>query len=180
MSREAVRYRVEVGGRSFEVAVDADTGAVTVDGEPFDGDLEAVGDADYSALVDGRSINLTVEPAGAEGAFVVVAGPHAHEVRVRDLRELARASTSARRGGIASGGLVQASMPGIVTQILVAGGDTVEVGQPLLILEAMKMENEIAAGAAGRVTEVHVTVGQSVSKGDKLVAVEPVEDKSAG
>jgi len=177
MSRETVRYQVEIAGRSLEVAIEGTT--VTVDGEPFDGDITAVGDADYSALTGRRSVNLTLEPTAEEGGFVVGDGTRAHEVRVRDLRELARAAASARRGDPGGGGLVRASMPGIVTQVLVTGGDEVEAGQPLLILEAMKMENEIAAGAEGRVTEVHVAVVQSVSKGDKLVAVEPRKGASA-
>ena len=97
-------------------------------------------------------------------------------MRVQDEREARRSASSARRGSAGDGGLVQASMPGIVTQILVAAGDPVEEDQPLLILEAMKMENEICAAVPGRVSEVHVAVGQPVAKGDLLVVIEPVED----
>jgi len=70
-------------------------------------------------------------------------------------------------------------MPGIVTQILVAAGDPVEEDQPLLILEAMKMENEICAESPGTIAVVHVEMGQSVSKGDKLVAIEAAADAEA-
>ena len=173
MSRETARYQVEIGGSCFEVAIDG--AKVTVDGEPFDGDVAAVGDSDYSALYERRSLNLTIEPTGELGGFEVGDGTRAHEVRVRDLRELARAAASGRQEARGGDGLVRASMPGIVTQLLVAGGEAVEIGQPLLILEAMKMENEIAAGTAGLVSAVHVAVGQSVTKGDKLIEVEPAK-----
>ena len=65
-------------------------------------------------------------------------------------------------------------MPGVVVSLLVAEGDAVEEGQPLLVLEAMKMQNEIAAPAAGSVRLIHVQEGEAVSAGAKLVELKPV------
>ena len=63
-------------------------------------------------------------------------------------------------------------MPGVVVSLLVTEGDVVEEGQPLLVLEAMKMQNEIAAPAAGAVRLIHVDEGEAVSAGAKLVEIE--------
>jgi pyruvate carboxylase subunit B len=63
-------------------------------------------------------------------------------------------------------------MPGIVVQLLVQPGDAVEKGQPLLVLEAMKMQNEIAAPSDGSVKAVHVAEKQAVGSGEKLVTLE--------
>ncbi|EPN9407479.1 acetyl-CoA carboxylase biotin carboxyl carrier protein subunit [Enterococcus faecalis] len=64
-----------------------------------------------------------------------------------------------------------APMPGTVLKVLVNVGDTVSENQPLLILEAMKMENEIVAGKAGTVTGIHVTQGQIVNPGEPLITI---------
>jgi biotin carboxyl carrier protein len=68
--------------------------------------------------------------------------------------------------------VVESAMPGVVVELLVAVGDEVEKGQSLLILEAMKMQNEIAAPAAARVTAIHVEQGVAVGSGQKLVTLE--------
>jgi len=68
--------------------------------------------------------------------------------------------------------VVLSMMPGIVREVMVAPGDEVTAGQPLLILEAMKMENEIRAALPGVVKTVHAEANQTVSKGDALVTLE--------
>ena len=67
-------------------------------------------------------------------------------------------------------------MPGVVVELLVQVGDAVEAGQPLLILEAMKMQNEIGADVAGVVSALHVDQGQAVDGGAKLVTIEVPEE----
>lgn len=79
-----------------------------------------------------------------------------------------------RRGGMAGGpgaGSLEAAMPGLVLDVLVAEGDEVTQGQPLLLLSAMKMELRIAAPAAGRVVKVHCQAGQVVERGQVLVEI---------
>ncbi|MGB9752081.1 MAG: acetyl-CoA carboxylase biotin carboxyl carrier protein subunit [Roseiflexus castenholzii] len=88
-----------------------------------------------------------------------------HQIEVRDLE-----ATVARP---ASGdGRIKAPIPGLITRVLVSPGEAVELGQPLLVLEAMKMENEIRAPRAGRVTQIHVAPGQSVTLGVVVAEVE--------
>ena len=62
-------------------------------------------------------------------------------------------------------------MPGVVVKLMVAEGDSVEAGDPLLILEAMKMQNEIEAPASGQVTRIHVAEGEAVASGAPLISL---------
>jgi pyruvate carboxylase subunit B len=70
---------------------------------------------------------------------------------------------------------IVAPMPGMVVKVEVAEGDVVREGQGVVIVEAMKMENELRAAGAGRVRRVHVSRGQAVEKDQVLVELEPVE-----
>jgi biotin carboxyl carrier protein len=76
-----------------------------------------------------------------------------------------------RASGAKTGGVVHAPLPGLVSVVRVTPGQRVEAGQVLCILEAMKMENEIAAPRAGVVETVHVTAGTTVAQGDALVTL---------
>ena len=80
---------------------------------------------------------------------------------------------SARTGGSASRGTGEIAVPmqGTIVKLLVAVGDTVEVGDPVVVLEAMKMENNVATDRAGTITEVRVSEGDSVGGGDVVVVV---------
>ncbi|MGH7731018.1 MAG: acetyl-CoA carboxylase biotin carboxyl carrier protein subunit, partial [Candidatus Eiseniibacteriota bacterium] len=84
-----------------------------------------------------------------------------------------RARTSQARAP-ASGGLVQAPMPGLVVRVEVAAGQRVETGAGLVVVEAMKMENELRAPRPGVVETVHVAAGQTVEKGAPLVTLGPL------
>jgi acetyl-CoA/propionyl-CoA carboxylase biotin carboxyl carrier protein len=75
-------------------------------------------------------------------------------------------------GGGAADGTIPAPMQGTIVKILVAEGDTVEAGQAVLVLEAMKMENHINADRAGTVREIRVSAGDTVGTGDILVVIE--------
>ncbi len=73
-------------------------------------------------------------------------------------------------------GVVEAPMPGQVRQVLVQEGERVQTGQPLLVLEAMKMTTRLAAGISGQVARVWVQPGESVERGQRLVEVEPAPE----
>lgn len=87
--------------------------------------------------------------------------------RTRAIRELSRASA-----GPAGPAPIKAPMPGLIVRINVKPGDAVEAGQGVVVMEAMKMENELRATAAGTVRSVEVVAGQAVEKGALLVALE--------
>ena len=138
-----------------------------IDGKAVDLDVVPIGNQ-LSVRVDGRVVDLTVEGTPPE----LGASASGHRAFVRVESERMRAADSAKKGsGAAAGGVVKSPMPGRVVKVLVAKGDKVQAGQGLLVLEAMKMENEVKAKAAGTVTEVHVTTGSAVEGNAKLVTL---------
>jgi biotin carboxyl carrier protein len=138
-----------------------------VDGRPVELDVAPVG-VQLSVRVDGQVVDLTTE--GAPPELGAVASGHRSYVRV--VSERMRAAEQARKSTASSSEkIVRSPMPGRVVKVLVAKGDEVQAGQGLLVLEAMKMENEVRARAAGVVAEVHVTSGMTVEGNAKLVTL---------
>ena len=109
------------------------------------------------------------------GLFSVTVAGALHRVQIEDERE--RAAHAAERERGSGGADVKSVMPGIVVDVLVSAGQSVAKGQPLLILEAMKMQNEIQAPQAGRVASLHVQKGATVGNGALLVRLEPSPDE---
>ena len=110
---------------------------------------------------------FTVKVWIPEGALVSAAAPATGAGNGTRRRAAARAS-SAHSGS----GTIAAPMQGTIVKVLVAQGDTVSTGQTLLVLEAMKMENNIVADSDGTLTELRVSTGQSVGTGDVLAVIE--------
>lgn len=139
----------------------------SIDGRPVELDVVPVG-AQLSVRVDGRVVDLTTE--GTPPEIGAVASGHRSYVRVESerMRSAAQAKKSTTAGGDK---LVRSPMPGRVVKVLVAKGDVVEPGHGLLVLEAMKMENEVKARIAGTVAEVHVAAGATVEGNAKLVTL---------
>ena len=122
-----------------------------------------------SLLIDGAS--YVADLAEEDGEVVVTLGGATYRVQVE---EAGRRFGGGRGGaGAGAGQRLVAPMPGRVVAVHVRVGDRVEPDAPLVVLEAMKMENEFRAAAAGVVAEVGVTVGQTVNAGDLLVVVTP-------
>jgi biotin carboxyl carrier protein len=146
---------------------------VAVDGRTIDidsGQLSAVKQVEpgvYSVLLGGASyeIRLTGTPDGLRAE----ACGRLFGVDVRDPRDTSRGARASIGSGRQS---VTAPMPGKVIRVLVKVGDSVEVGQGLVVVEAMKMQNEMKATRPGRVTEVRAGAGQTVGAGDTLVILE--------
>jgi biotin carboxyl carrier protein len=141
-----------------------------LEGKPIDVDVvEVAGRAQLNVRVNGRVVDLTTE--GAPPEIGAVASGHRSYVRVES--ERMRSAEQAKKGGAKGGDkAVKSPMPGRVVKVLVARGDAVQPGQGLLVLEAMKMENEVRARAAGVVAEIHVAPGTAVEGGAKLVTLD--------
>ena len=168
-----MKYYVTVNGRAHEVEVVERLGelAVKVDGKPLDLDYEEADNLGQVALLSGgRSWGVSIE--GDEHAVSCTIAGHLYAVEIEDERE--RAAHAAEREASKGGGTLKSVMPGIVVKLLVKEGDTVEKGQSLLILEAMKMQNEIAAPCPGVVKALHVREKEAVSSGAKLVTLAPI------
>ena len=153
------------GDRSREVEVEAlggDRFRVTVDGAAF----EAIA----HRLEDGR---LSLElPHGRFVAEISASGTRRF-VRLGALDfVLGLEPAGRRRARAGAGGSLEAPMPGVVTRVMVASGDQVEAGQPLIAMEAMKMEHLVRAPRAGRVRSVGAVVGAMVAGGVTLVELE--------
>ena len=121
----------------------------------------------YSILVDGRSHEAKVVP-GPQGFYVDLNGER-RVVDIRDPRNVSRTGAAAHGDGRQN---VSAPMPGKVVRVLVNEGDEVGAGAGLVVVEAMKMQNEMKAPKAGRILFVKAKQGDTVAAGEVLVAIE--------
>ena len=122
----------------------------------------------FRVTVDGEAFIVEVEEIEATSrAEAPPASERAVAVTPRRVERVERVRAEQAVGE----GVVTAPMPGVVSQVKVGVGDPVEAGAPLLVLEAMKMENEIYAPVGGVVGEVYVEAGQRVGRGDRLILI---------
>jgi biotin carboxyl carrier protein len=166
-----MRYFVALGAHEIPVDVTLlPSGGwdVRIDGKEIVVDAVAAGDC-LSVRVDGRVIDLLLDgtPPGVNFVASGIRGEATIET------ERTRASRSLQRGATAKGAeFVTAPMPGRIVRVMVAAGDSVESGAPLIVIEAMKMENELHAHHAARVGAVLVKAGDTVEGGAKLISFE--------
>ena len=160
MKRE---FTLVLDGMEYPVVAEGTT--ITVNGRPFVVEVAP----DGSVLVDGIAYRVALE----EERAVVEGRPYA--MRVSGLRVTAAApappTPSAAAPAAASAGAVLAIMPGKITRVLVQPGQRVKAGDPVCVLEAMKMENELHARQDGVVKAVHVRPGDDVEKDRVLVEI---------
>lgn len=143
------------------------------DGRAVEVDASAPQVGRLNMIINGRVYDLD---ARAQAQQVVVTAPgHRHELTVLDARQhrLRAATGSGARG--ASSPELKSPMAGKVVQALVATGDVVTQGQPVIIVEAMKMENDLKAPISGVVAALPVSPGQTVEIGDVLLVITPEE-----
>lgn len=165
-----MKYVVLVEGKSLEVEVDGDR--VTVNGQTWNAALGSIPGTPLRYLqLDGRSCTLSIESLG-RGRWVLLPPGERWEVEVLDerthhIRSLAGAGVQQRTAEV-----LKAPMPGMVVRVHAKPGDQVNAGAGLVVLEAMKMENELKAHAPGVVKSVRVTAGEAVEKGQVLVEFE--------
>ncbi|HET7292566.1 MAG TPA: biotin/lipoyl-containing protein [Vicinamibacteria bacterium] len=156
---EGRALRVEVKGRG-------DRYDVTVDDRRFEVDWRENGRHFVSLLVDGRNLELGLEARA--GGCIVVFDDDRLAVELRDAVRGGALGGKPAAGGPAR---LSAPMPGKIVRVLVLPGTAVEAGQGLLVMEAMKMENEIRSPRAGLVREIAVRDGQAVETGALLAVV---------
>lgn len=165
-------YEIDITGKARTVVVEPLEGSrvrVTLDGQPpceLDAQALAGDRLTLLNLASGRSHEVGFAPGPDAGDIVAY---------VRGTAIPGHVGTRHGRGGIGSTQGVQriiAPMPGKVLRVLVAPGDEIKARQPLVVVEAMKMENELSSPRDGRVTDVAVAPGVSVEAGRLLVVVE--------
>jgi biotin carboxyl carrier protein len=165
-----VKYVVLIDGQSIEVEVDGDQ--VTLAGETHSASLNVIpGTPLRQLLLDGRPLTLSVEPLG-RGRWALAPGGERLEVEVLDERTRHIRSLTGGGDQRRAAAVLKAPMPGLVVRVQAKPGDAVVAGAGLIVLEAMKMENELKAVAPGVVKTVRVAPGEAVEKGQVLVEFE--------
>jgi pyruvate carboxylase subunit B len=165
-----VKYTVILDGQSMEVEIDGDH--VTVGGQVYAASLGIIpGTPLRQLLVDGRPSTLAMESLG-RGRWALTPAGERWEVEVLDerARHIRTLSAGADRPAVSQ--VLKAPMPGLVLRVHVAAGQQVAAGAGLVVLEAMKMENELKSVSAAVVRAVRVTPGEAVEKGQVLVEFE--------
>jgi biotin carboxyl carrier protein len=152
VERRGSEFTVEIGGQRHEVELVSLDGAV----------------ASLRFLANGRSHPITYDH-GANGSWRVTVGQREFDLEVLTPAEAVEAVSAGREAGPSR---LTAPIPGKVVAVKVQPGDQVEPGQALVVLEAMKMENELAAEQAGKVAAVHAAAGDTVEGGELLVELE--------
>ena len=167
-----MKWVVRGGGSSHDIEVERRGSDFSVD---FDGqchELELVSlDGAVASLrfpATGRSLQITYHH-GSNGSWRVTVGQREFDLEVLTPAEAVEAVSAARDSGPSR---VMAPIPGKVVAVKIEPGDEVEPGQALVVLEAMKMENELAADQAGKVIAIHVAAGDTVEGGELLVELE--------
>ncbi|MFN8466178.1 MAG: biotin/lipoyl-containing protein [Caldilineaceae bacterium] len=164
-----MKYYTRVDNTEYEVEINGEN--ILLNGEPVNVDLMRSGAAElYSVLFGGRSYEMLVN-SDRFNYTINVRGVQ-FQVQVED--ERARRMNRARRLPTLPDGelAITAPIPGLVVRVLVAEGDAIEEGQPVVLLEAMKMENELRAMRGGIVKNVLVTAGQRVDQNAPLIVLE--------
>ncbi len=140
----------------------------SVDGETLDVDARMIGPGVLSLLIGGKQFRCVLD-RNVDGDAVVVAGQRT-TFSVADPRSLAQQSGAV--AGVDGPRSVKASMSGRVIRVLVSTGDEVQEQQGLVVIEAMKMQNELRSPRQGRVSRIAADVGETVAAGDVLIVVE--------
>ena len=182
-----MNYEIEINGRIRQVAVArADASFhVTIDGRRFEVDATRIDARAWSLIVSGgdevrlkpeavsafrRTYEITIAPDPASSQLAVHVGASRVLVGLNGRRRFGRKDEGTRA---ATGPQqVVAPMPGKIVRVLVQSGEAVRARQPLVVVEAMKMENELRAARDGTVAEVHAQEGQSVDAGALLVLLQ--------
>ncbi len=163
-----MKYVAVINDQSYEIEIDND-GAILVNGELRDVDFLNLGGSLYSIITENKSLEAVIDDD--EGKIAVMMGGQLFETQVLDERAMLLMQ---RRGGLKiTSGEVNAPMPGLIVMVTVELGQNVEQGDTVVILESMKMQNELKSPVAGVVTAIHVEASQAVDKGDMLVEIGP-------
>lgn len=165
-------YVVEVNGQRYNV--DVQTGAVTVDGVNYRASLQAIAGTPVRIVSVNDAVHrMVLRERVARGRYRLWLDGHRYDAEALDARARAIRDMQASVEKPAGPAPLRAPMPGLIVQLRVKAGDTIAAGDGLVVMEAMKMENELRAPAAGKVKAVHVAVGAAVEKGALLVELEP-------
>jgi pyruvate carboxylase subunit B len=167
-----VKYVVTVNGERKDIVLEPD-GMSYENEEPVHAELSDVEGSPVRVIRVGAQVHRVVaQKREGRGRYSLWVDGYRFETEALDERTRAIRDLSAATAGPSGPAPVVAPMPGLVVRINVSVGDNVEAGQGIVVMEAMKMENELRATGPGTVRSIEVTVGTAVEKGTVLVALE--------
>ncbi|MEX2111337.1 MAG: biotin/lipoyl-containing protein [Gemmatimonadaceae bacterium] len=167
-----MRYVVDLNGERRNVTLDPE-GACYGDGTPVQAELIDVEASPGRILKIGTEVHrVVVQKRRGRGKYTLWVDGYRFETEALDERTRAIRDLSAASAGPVGPAPIIAPMPGLIVRVSVSVGDRVEAGQGVVVMEAMKMENELRATAAGVVKSVEVAAGTAVEKGALLVVLE--------
>ena len=166
-----MKFHVEINARQRTVELERDGAGwrISLDGEAVDADAVEIAPNIFSILLNGKSYEIRVTPTPA-GALTLQTERHEFTAEVTD----PRGWRGRRHGALEAEGRQQilAPMPGKIVRVLVQAGEKVEAGQGLLVVEAMKMQNEVRSPKSGTVERLLVKEGQPVNAGEVLAWID--------
>ncbi|MBN2565118.1 MAG: hypothetical protein JXB46_05360 [Candidatus Eisenbacteria bacterium] len=168
-----VKYKVNVGDQEVELEIrhSGETIEVALGERTFEADLIRIPRSSvYSLILDGQSYEISARRR--DGRFELVLRGEVYEAEVMDERAMRIAEATGDVAQTRTGETLFAPMPGVVVGIGVGVGETVEPGQGVVTLEAMKMENELKCTVAGTVRKIMVECGKGVAQGQPLLIIE--------
>jgi pyruvate carboxylase subunit B len=175
-----MKRTLTIGDETHEIEIHRHHGNVFMvwDGEEIPLDLVKVEPTSYSIIMEGHSVGVNVDRVRTMDpdlhGFRTSLYDGAYEFTLQDPHKTLLAAAMAR-AKLAGGGLMKALMPGKVLKLLVHEGEIVEEGQPVLILEAMKMQNEYTAPMNAKVTRVHVEEGSTLEINSPMLTLMAIE-----
>lgn len=170
-----MKYVVEINRERVTVELDGPT--AVVNGERFNVNLQAIPGTPVRLVRIGEAVHRLTsrrQPQNGRGAYTLDVDGFRYEVLTLDERMRAIRDLSAKSEAAAGPAPLKAPMPGLVVRIAVAVGDLVAAGQALVVVEAMKMENELRAIVAAQVTAIRAVEGTAVEKGAVLIELGPL------
>lgn len=166
-----MRYLVRIGGEQHEVLLDGE--GVHIDGEDVKAFAEQIDGTPVRLVTIGEEIHrVVVRPGASRGEYTLWLDGYRFDVEALDERTRAIRDLSGASSGPVGPAPLKAPMPGLIVRVNVQAGDAVQAGQGLVVMEAMKMENELRAAGPGKVKSVVVSPGTAVEKGTLLIEME--------
>ncbi|MBU8934596.1 MAG: acetyl-CoA carboxylase biotin carboxyl carrier protein subunit [candidate division Zixibacteria bacterium] len=168
------RYMVSVDGKDFDIEIKyrSEKYYLTCNGRKIETVTNLLGESRALLLIDGESHEVDVRSNGYDTSRTVFMKGMEIPVSIEDYNLAQLRKAAGMSSGVTVAKILKAAMPGLVLEVKVQSGDEVTKGQPLIVLEAMKMENIIKAQGKGTVKAVHVESGGAVEKGDSLLEFE--------
>ena len=167
-----MKYVTIINNEQYEIDIDKQ-GGILVNGEPRDVDFLNLGGALYSVITQNQSLEVVIDDE--DNKIEVMMNGRLYETQVLDERALLMAQ---RKGGLGNNsGEVNSPMPGLVVKVTVEIDEVVKQGHTVVILESMKMQNELKAPINGTIKAIHVVAGQSVDKNTFLIEITPPSEE---